>query len=98
MKLAAVVVPVLLSALLSMGCPAPAPGACPSSEPQNPAECPATWSGARALCDAAGGTSCSTPNLRCWYPGAGDCMECCATALLLCLSPDAGQGKWTCGQ
>jgi hypothetical protein len=75
---------------------------CGYPEVSNDPQCPATYP------DSAGcGQPCSTPDLHCSYPGAGDGTNvpgCYSTAIAWCTVPlgadaDAGSAtKWICAQ
>lgn len=81
-----------------------APTTCDPDGGANPAECPATWSDARSLCEGTLPVVCPSVGLRCGYPGSGDGVSdgqgrpCLATAVLLCAPLDGGAGQWHCAQ
>ena len=64
------------------------------------AGCPATWLEARMICSA--NVACDpAENIRCGYPGAGDCFTDggCATAAMGCFdSLQTGGPRFTCAQ
>lgn len=74
----------------------PDAGGCPTySGPPNSEVCPDDWAGARSVCFK----PCLQPELRCWYPSAGDAQPdgCFSHALLACVG-DAGSSQWRCAQ